>query len=90
MFGDLALVLSKVGVVPSNIATYSPAWKTWMKWRQYVVNTSVYLDVKFGEELVAERSQSLWHIRNSQEGIRSRRLMGRFSGYSIFHRRLGY
>ena len=31
VFGDLAIVLSKVGVALSTNATYSAAWKMWVK-----------------------------------------------------------
>ena len=54
VFGDLAVVLSKVGVAPPTIPTYSAATKMWVKWRQDVVKRSEYLDANLGEESAAE------------------------------------
>ena len=43
VFGDLAVVLSTVGVALSTNATYSAAWKMWVSWRQDGVKRSMYL-----------------------------------------------
>lgn len=34
MFGDLAILLSTIGVAPSTHVTCSAAWKFWVEWRQ--------------------------------------------------------
>ena len=36
-FGDLAAILSSVGIAPSTYATYAADWKMWVEWRQTVV-----------------------------------------------------
>ena len=36
VFGDLAVLLSTIGVAPSTQATYSAAWRMWVEWRQVV------------------------------------------------------
>ena len=54
MFGDFAIVLSKVGVGPSTNATFFAAWKMGVKWRQDVVKRGAYLVASLWEELVEE------------------------------------
>ena len=53
MFGDLAPILSSVGIAPSTYATYAADWKTWVEWRQTVVRKGAYVDKSQGAEAVA-------------------------------------
>lgn len=54
VFGDLAAVLSRVGIAPSPYATYAADWKLWVEWRQAVVWKGPYVDVSQGVEAVAD------------------------------------
>ena len=80
MFGDLAVVLSKVGVAPSTNATDAAAWKMWVNWRQDVVKRRISLNANLGGALYCGRDlEVLGMLRsiicNFQEGLRFRRLM---------------
>ena len=53
VFGDLAAILSSVGIAPSTYATYAADWKMWVEWRQTVVRKGTYVDMSQGAEAVA-------------------------------------
>ena len=89
MFGDLAAILSSVGIAPSTYATYAADWKMWVEWRQTVVRKGAYADMSQGEETVAVEIAKfmayLFFARKNQMST----VAGKLVAVQYFHRRAG-
>ena len=89
MFGDLAVLLSTIGVAPSTNATYSAAWKLWVEWRQVAVQKGVYLDVAMGEAAVVVELVKYVGCLFYSRGNKMSTIASKLVAVQIFHRRIG-
>ena len=89
MFGDLAAILSSVGIAPSTYATYAADWKMWVEWRQTVVRKGAYVDMSQGAEAVAvEIAKFMAYLFFARKNKMST-VAGKLVAVQYFHRRAG-
>ena len=91
MFGDLAAILSSVGIAPSTYATYAADWKMWVEWRQTVVRKEAYVDTSMsqGAEAVAvEIAKFMAYLFFARKNKMST-VAGKLVAVQHFHRRAG-
>ncbi|CAB1109183.1 unnamed protein product [Ectocarpus sp. CCAP 1310/34] len=89
MFGDLAVLLSTVGVAPSTHATYAAAWKLWVEWRTVAVRKSVYLDEARGEEVLASELAKYMAYLFFCRGNKMSTIAGKLVAVKYYHKRIG-
>ena len=85
LFGNLADVLSSIGIAPLSLATFDGGFEVWKQYRR-ALGKGIYVDAADGPEAIAFEVGKFVALLFFSRGNKLSTVVGRLSAIKYFHR----